>query len=104
MNTTVVNYPSDLSEAEWLKVQAVLSKAKKGGRPPTHSKRILINAILYVIATNCGWRNLPPTLPPWPAVYGAYRRWRLEGSWSKIYECLHSTKGNPAEQKELSVL
>jgi transposase len=82
-------YLSDLSEPEWLEIQAILPISKLGGRPPVHSKRVLINAILYAIATDCGWRHLPANLPHWSAVYHTYRRWKLNGTWPKIYQCLN---------------
>jgi transposase len=96
------SYPSDLSEMEWLKVQAVLPVSKKGGRPPIHSKRVLINAILYIISNQCGWRNVPTGLPPWRAVYYTYHRWKRSGSWSKIYQCLNSVESNLSQESVAS--
>ena len=41
-----------------------------------HSLRALFNAVRYLAKTGCGWRYLPHDLPPWPAVYQQWARWR----------------------------
>ena len=41
-----------------------------------HSKRSIVNAILYVLKTACQWRMLGHDLPPWQSVYDHYRRWK----------------------------
>ncbi len=38
-----------------------------------------MNAILRVTRTGCQWRMLPTNLPPWPTVYGYFRRWTKQG-------------------------
>jgi putative transposase len=42
-------YPSDLSDAEWEKIEPVFRvDYKRGGRPLKYSKRQMVNAIFYV--------------------------------------------------------
>jgi transposase len=43
--------------------------AGKRGRPRTHSRREIVNAILYIVTAGCVWRLLPHDLPPWKTVY-----------------------------------
>src|SRR5512134_946674 len=74
-------YPTDLSESQWQRLEPLLPK-KRRGRPPQHSRREMMNALLYLARTGCQWRMLPHDLPPWQAVYafwqGLVRRNLLE--------------------------
>lgn len=60
------------------------------GRPRTPSLRQVLTAICYVLKTGCQWRQLPHDLPPWNAVYYDCRRWRLDGTWTRIHETLRA--------------
>ena len=53
-------YPSDLNRREWAVIQPLFPRRKrKGGRPPKHSKKDVVNGILYVLRTGCQWYALP---------------------------------------------
>ncbi len=41
-----------------------------------HSKRSIVNAILYVLKTACQWSMLGHDLPPWQSVCDHDRRWK----------------------------
>ncbi len=83
-------YPSDLTDAAWVKLQAVLPKAKggKSGRPPKYSRREIWNAIFYQARTGCQWRYLPHDLPPWEVVWEHFCRWRDEGVLEAVHDAL----------------
>jgi len=66
-------YPTDLSDKQWQRIEPLLPK-KKQGRDPLHSRREMLNALLYLARTGCQWRMLPHDLPPWEAVYAFWRR------------------------------
>jgi putative transposase len=51
----------------------MLPKPSKRGRPPTH-KRIILDAILYVVKGGVPWRLLPHDFPPWQTVYDIFRK------------------------------
>ena len=53
-----------------------------------HSKRELVNAVLYLVDSGCKWRQLPHDFPPAFTVHSFYRRARLSGLWDKILEHL----------------
>ena len=80
-------YPSDLADEQWNLIKSFLPAAKKTGRPP-RPRRIIVNAIFYVVRSGCAWRMLPNSFPPWQTVYGCYRRWRLQGRWQAIHHRL----------------
>ena len=41
-------YPSDLTDLEWKLLEPLLPKPSTDGRPITHSRRIILNAIFYL--------------------------------------------------------
>ena len=68
-------YPSDLTDAQWTLVEPLLPAPRTGGRPEKHSRRDIVDAILYVVRTGCSWRQLPADFPPWQTVYWYFVRW-----------------------------
>jgi putative transposase len=66
-------YPTDLNDKQWQLIEPLLPK-KKQGRAAQHSRREMLNALLYMARTGCQWRMLPHDLPPWEAVYAFWRR------------------------------
>lgn len=81
-------YPSDVTDAEWVILDPLVPTAKPGGRPETHSRREIVNAIFYVLRSGCQWRMLPHDFPPWETVYDDFRRWRNDGVWEEINHVL----------------
>jgi putative transposase len=68
------SYPTDLSDAEWEKVELYIPKRKsKFGRRREHSFRELLNAIFYVLRSGCHWRMLPHDFLPWKTAYHCFR-------------------------------
>ena len=79
-------YPTDLSDAEWARLELHLCASKKGGRgrPRVHSLREILNAIFYLLKSGCPWRLLPCDFPPWKTVYHWFRKWRIEGTFERL--------------------
>lgn len=63
----------------------MLPPARRTGRPYTHDRRVVLEAIVYLKQTNCGWQHLPSQFPPWQTVYSQLTRWRESGIWDKIW-------------------
>lgn len=74
----------DLTNEQWVKLEPLLPKGKKSGRPPTHPKRQLIDGIRFRVRTGVQWRDLPERYGPWQTVYGLFRRWQRDGTWKQI--------------------
>lgn len=69
-------YPSDLSDDEWRLLEPLFPPSRRG-RPPKWPRRLLADAIFYVIRSGCAWRMLPRDFPPWRTVHAHFRRrWR----------------------------
>ena len=84
------NYPSSLTESEWEILVKILPKTNPQlrGRPAKHSKRAIIDGILYVVRSGAGWRMMPHDLPPWKTCYHYFRIWAKQGVWENIHHYL----------------
>jgi putative transposase len=94
-------YRTDLNDKEWAVIEPYVPKPKTGGRPASHDRREIINAIAYILRSGCAWRLMPHDLPPWSTVYDYFRQWRIDGTWERINtalrEKLRTTIGREAE-------
>jgi putative transposase len=81
-------YPSDISDEEWVILEPLIPPGKPGGRPRTTEMREVINAIFYLDRTGGQWRALPHEFPPWSTVWSYFRRWRKDGTWERIHSTL----------------
>jgi putative transposase len=79
---------TDLTDAEWALVADLFERHGGRGAPPTHSRRVLLNACIYVVRTGCAWRLLPKVFPPWRAVYKAFRGWARAGTFELMHDRL----------------
>ena len=77
-------YDSDLTDAEWQRIEPLLPLAKPLGKHREVSLRDILNAIFYRADNGIKWRNLPCDFPAWQTVYGYYRLWVRLGIWEQI--------------------
>ena len=73
-------YPSDLSDAEWAVPEPLLPRPSRFGRPLKWPRRMMAEAIFYLVRSGCAWRMLPRHFPPWPTVCSQFARWRRDGT------------------------
>src|SRR5437660_59228 len=81
-------YPTDLTDAQWARLERLIPPARPGGRPRAVDLREVLNAIFYHVRGGASWRKLPHDLPPWGTVHYYYRRFRLDGTWTQINDLL----------------
>lgn len=81
-------YPSDLSDAQWKRIEPLIPPAKPGGRDRAHAMRDIVDALFYVLRSGCSWRMLPHDLPPWQTVYTYFQQWRDDGTIERIHTAL----------------
>jgi putative transposase len=79
---------TDLSDPEWELVADLFERQGGRGAPPTHPRRLLVNACCYVVRTGCAWRLLPKSFPPWRAVYKAFSGWAHAGTFELMHDRL----------------
>jgi transposase len=77
-------YASDMNDAEWLLLSFFLPPACRVGRPREVKLRMVMNAILYILATGCQWRALPKDFPPRSTVQYYFYLWRDQRIWRRI--------------------
>jgi transposase len=81
-----------ISDEIWAQLEPALSAAKHSaaGAPAEMSDREFIEAVFYLVRTGQPWRDLPPQLGYWHAVYMRFRRWEARGVWRRLWEQLQS--------------
>lgn len=79
-------YPSDLLEEEWALIAHHFEPKDPRGNSHKHSKKSIVDAILYVVKGGITWRMLPTDFPPWKTVYDHFSRWNKRGIWTAALE------------------
>lgn len=80
-----MQYPTDLTDAQWQLLAYCFPEPSKTGRPRQRAYRELLNAIFYLARTACQWRNLPKDFAPWRTVYHYFRLWKRSGLLAAIH-------------------
>ncbi len=83
-------YPTDLTDSQWNHIKDFFALPKQTGRPRSVEFREVVNAVLYLVFTGCGWRFLPKEYPCWQTVYYYFRLWQADDTWRRIHETLRS--------------
>ncbi len=83
-----MSYSSSLTDKEWEIIEPLLPK-KKRTKPPTWSKREILNGVLYQLKNGCNWSDLPKDFPPYSTVFWHYKQWREQGIIEKIQDILY---------------
>jgi len=87
MTTTLRRHA--LSDAQWDALRPLLPGNDRRGHP-YKDHRLVLDAILWVLATGAPWRDLPREYGPWSTAYGRFRRWRLSGLWDRLLDALRA--------------
>ena len=92
-------YDTDLTDAEWNRLEPLVPVAKPGGRPLKHARREIVNAIFYIVRSGSAWKLLPHDLPPWRTVYHYFWSWRRDGTWQRIHDTVRQWVRQAAGRK-----
>ncbi len=89
--STTQQYPTDLTDSQWSRLQPLLPPRKwrpgGPGRPPC-DMRTVINGILYVTKTGCQWPMMPLDFGRWKTVYGYFNTWSRDEIWPSMLATL----------------
>ncbi|WP_373996223.1 IS5 family transposase [Streptomyces sp. 6-11-2] len=85
----------DLTGTQWARLESVLPKGRKPGRPPIWTRRQLIDGIRFRTRTGVPWRDVPERYGPWARVYDLFRRWLRDGTWQRIFAELQAHRPTP---------
>jgi transposase len=72
-----------LSDVEWGKLAPFLPSTVTSGRPRWDDRRVL-NGIVWRIRAGAAWRDLPARYGSWQSVYARFRRWALDGTFTRM--------------------
>lgn len=81
-----------ITEQVWKELEPALAAAKHSlaGAPGEMSEREFLEAVLHLQRTGSPWRDLPPELGYWHAVYMRFRRWEARGVWQRLWKNLQA--------------
>lgn len=83
-----LRYASDTTDEEWKVLARLMPEPKRTGRPREVDLRVVVNAILYILATGCQWRAIPKDFPPRSTVQYYFYDWRDRRIWQRINRIL----------------
>ena len=69
----------------WARLTPLLPDSIRTGRPYAYDRRVVLEAIIYVMVSGCGWHALPARFPSWQTVYSQFRQWQKLGIWDTIW-------------------
>ena len=92
MSTPSGQYATDVTDAQWRRIEPLLPaptwQPNGPGRPP-RDRRQIVNGLLYLTKTGGPWALLPPCFGPWKTVYDYFRRWSLQGVCAAVLDRPH---------------
>lgn len=75
----------ELTDHQWEQLAPLLppQRTRKPGRP-YHDHRLMLNGILWILATGAPWRDLPICYGPWSTVANRFYAWQKSGLWDRL--------------------
>ncbi|WP_202971075.1 IS5 family transposase [Saccharothrix sp. ALI-22-I] len=88
----VSRYSTDVTDAQWAVLDPLLLDPAwlegRGGPREKHCRRVIVDAILYVVDNGIKWCALPADFPPWPTVYRRLAVWEKAGATQRLLDGL----------------
>ena len=99
MHIPKAQYSTNLNDKQWKQIEKLVPAPKPGGRPAKHTRRRILDGILYIVKAGCQWHLLPHDFPPYKTVFHYYAKWAREGIWRLIHDCLREQVRRKAGRK-----
>lgn len=90
MGSVSVGARKDLTDRQWRAFQRVLPPQPQVGRPPTWTRRQLLDGIRWRTRVGAPWRDVPQRYGHWQSIYQLFRRWQRDGVWAWIWAQLQA--------------
>lgn len=78
----------ELTDEQWAAVERHFKRRKRRTGRPGRDPRVMLNGIVWILATGAPWRDLPERFGPWQTVYHHFRDWTKRGVFAKVIEDL----------------
>jgi transposase len=75
---------SNLTDAEWALIEPFMPAPSRRGRPRSVSLRVIVEAILYMLATGCQWRQIPKEFAAFTTVQVYFYRFCRDGTLTPV--------------------
>jgi putative transposase len=75
---------NELTDSQWQFMSNILEDKRKR----RHSLRTIINAIFWINATGCQWRNMESKYPAWQTIFYHFTRLKDLGIWEQLLDSL----------------
>ncbi|MEU7731191.1 IS5 family transposase [Streptomyces sp. NPDC040724] len=85
----------ELSDLEWEALSALLPRSSSG-RPRLDDRRVL-NGIVWKLRTGSAWRDVPERYGPWRTLYTRFRRWALDGTFTRMLAAVQAEKDSAGD-------
>lgn len=83
---------SATTDAQWALIAPLLPPAGNttghGGRPEKWPRRLVVDAVFYLVHGGIPWRELPREFPPPSTVWSMFTRWVRAGVWARVHDAL----------------
>ncbi|MGW9437052.1 IS5 family transposase [Streptomyces sp. NPDC055607] len=80
----------ELTDVEWEALSGLLPRASLG-RPRLDDRRVL-NGIVWKLRTGSAWRDVPERYGPWRTLYTRFRRWALDGTFTRMLAAVQTER------------
>jgi transposase len=95
----------ELSIEVWERLRPLFQKILGNlWRTRQEKDRVVLNGILWILATGAPWRDLPEKYGYWNSVYQRFKRWCDLGLWEKILTELSKDKDPESVMMDGSVI
>jgi transposase len=83
---------SDVTQEQWDRIQPLLPPPAHTGRPRADDRNTL-NGVLYVLAHQCRWRDIPKRYGSHITCWRRHRAWAQDGTLKQILKILREDGG-----------
>ncbi|WP_406079069.1 IS5 family transposase [[Kitasatospora] papulosa] len=80
----------ELSDEEWDVLSGLLPRTETGR--PRRDDRVVLNGIVWKLRTGSAWRDVPERYGSWRTLYTRFRRWALDGTFTRMLEAVQAQK------------
>ncbi|WP_420038096.1 IS5 family transposase [Streptomyces sp. cg28] len=85
----------ELTDEEWELLQPFLPAASFGR--PRADDRMMLNGIVWKIRAGAAWRDVPARYGPWQSLYTRFRRWALDGTFTRMLAAVQAGQDAKAD-------